>query len=196
MRSKTTPSEMVTATSGPRPAAESVKRARNEERLFFASSECARPISVSVSLSLLPLICHMISTNGDGCFGGPSDFSVAGVSATISSLLRLLPATHYPMHDQPDSDSEREREWLFISLASLLNKLGSSLPPPPAARVHASAFSSSSGVGAKEEEEDLIEISEWPNVVARSPPPPKPPQPNRPTARLCRLYRAGKSLGS
>ena len=89
--------------------------------------------SPSLSLSLLPLICHMISTNGDGCFGS-SDFSVAGVSATISSLLRLLPATHYPMHDQPDSDSEREREWLFISLASLLNKLGSSLPPSGPAR--------------------------------------------------------------
>ena len=60
---------------------------------FFASSECARslarPISVSPSLglSLLPLICHMISTNGDGCFGSSDSVSVVGVSATISILL-------------------------------------------------------------------------------------------------------------
>ena len=63
----------------------------------------------------------MISTNGDGCFGS-SDFSVAGVSATISSLLRLLPATHYPMHDQPDSDSERGRKRVALHIIGITSQ--------------------------------------------------------------------------
>ena len=163
---------------------------------FCLERVCARARSLTQSPSVSPLICHMISTNGDnGCFGSGSGFS-SGVSGTIS----LLPprATHYPMHDQPDRarDNQREREWLFISLASLLNKLGSSLSLSLRLSVHASAFSSSSGVGEKEkekkkkEEEDLIEISEWPNVVARSPPP--KPQPNRPTAIVLAVHGAGE----
>ena len=42
----------------------------------------------------------------------------------------------------------------------------------------------------EKKEEDLIEISEWPNVVARSPPP--KPQPNRPTAIVLAVHGAGE----
>ncbi len=106
--------------------------------ILLLCNSCCRPSVQSTSRSrrrvFCLLICHMISTNGDDDDDGSHlDTRPAVLPAGSISQYSSL---HYPMHDQTTSrEGEREREQLrrerkggrlFISLASLLNKLGSS----------------------------------------------------------------------